>query len=81
MHHRSCRILASTLLLAAATPALSHNVWVYPSATVATVGEDGRLLSRHAVTFGEMNPADKHAMSHRADAFRKLVAACFEAPV
>ena len=28
----------------------------------------------HDVTFGEMNPADKHAMSHRADAFRKLVA-------
>ena len=39
MHHRSCRILASTLLLAAAAPALSHNVWVYPSATVATVGD------------------------------------------
>lgn len=28
-------------------------------------------------TFGEMEPAAKHAMSHRADAFRKLVAACF----
>lgn len=28
-------------------------------------------------TFGEMDPAKKHAMSHRADAFRKLVAACF----
>lgn len=25
-------------------------------------------------TFGEMNPDDKHAISHRADAFRKLVA-------
>lgn len=24
-------------------------------------------------TFGEMEPADKHAISHRADAFRKLV--------
>ncbi|AGH48227.1 dITP/XTP pyrophosphatase [Sphingomonas sp. MM-1] len=29
----------------------------------------------HDVTFGEMDPAAKHAMSHRADAFRKLVAA------
>lgn len=29
----------------------------------------------HDVTFGEMDPAEKHAMSHRADAFRKLVAA------
>lgn len=28
-------------------------------------------------TFGEMEPARKHAMSHRSDAFRKLVAACF----
>ncbi len=28
-------------------------------------------------TFGEMDPARKHAMSHRADAFAKLVAACF----
>lgn len=29
------------------------------------------------ITFGEMNPAKKHEMSHRADAFRQLVAACF----
>ena len=28
-------------------------------------------------TFGEMDPAEKHAISHRADAFRRLVAACF----
>ncbi len=28
-------------------------------------------------TFGEMDPEAKHAISHRADAFRKLVAACF----
>jgi XTP/dITP diphosphohydrolase len=28
-------------------------------------------------TFGEMTPAEKHAMNHRADAFRKLVAALF----
>ena len=32
----------------------------------------------HDITFGEMEPARKHAISHRADAFRKLVAACFE---
>ena len=31
----------------------------------------------HAITFGEMEPAAKHAISHRADAFRKLTAACF----
>ena len=29
----------------------------------------------HEVTFGEMDPAQKHEMSHRADAFRKLVKA------
>ncbi|MBQ1500291.1 MAG: RdgB/HAM1 family non-canonical purine NTP pyrophosphatase [Sphingomonas sp.] len=29
----------------------------------------------HAQSFGEMEPAAKHAMSHRADAFRQLVAA------
>jgi len=29
------------------------------------------------LTFGEMEAAAKHAISHRADAFTKLVAACF----
>jgi XTP/dITP diphosphohydrolase len=29
----------------------------------------------HDLTFGEMDPEAKHAMSHRADAFRQLVAA------
>jgi XTP/dITP diphosphohydrolase len=29
------------------------------------------------ITFGEMDPAEKHRISHRADAFRKMVAACF----
>jgi XTP/dITP diphosphohydrolase len=31
----------------------------------------------HDITFGEMDPGKKHAMSHRADAFRQLVAGCF----
>lgn len=31
----------------------------------------------HAITFGEMEPARKHAMSHRARAFDQLVAHCF----
>lgn len=30
-----------------------------------------------SMTFGEMDPAKKHEMSHRADAFQKLVSACF----
>jgi len=36
---------------------------------------DGR-----SVTFGEMDPGEKHAMSHRAVAFDKLVRAVFGAP-
>ena len=31
----------------------------------------------HDATFGEMDPTAKHEMSHRADAFRQLVARCF----
>ena len=29
----------------------------------------------HDMTFGEMDPVEKHRISHRADAFRKLVKA------
>ena len=29
------------------------------------------------ITFGEFEPSAKHAISHRADAFNQLVAACF----
>ena len=29
-------------------------------------------------TFAQMDPAQKHAMSHRAKAFEKLVQACFK---
>ena len=32
-------------------------------------------------TFGEMDPTEKHRISHRADAFRKLIAACFDGGV
>jgi len=30
------------------------------------------------LTFGEMDPAEKHRISHRADAFGRLLAACFQ---
>jgi XTP/dITP diphosphohydrolase len=33
------------------------------------------LANGHSETFGEMDPDQKHAMSHRADAFAKLTAA------
>lgn len=30
------------------------------------------------ITFGEMDPAEKHEVSHRAESFRQLMAACFQ---
>ncbi len=35
------------------------------------------LPNGHDLTFGEMDPKDKKAISHRADAFAKLVQGCF----
>ena len=32
----------------------------------------------HQQTFAEMDPSDKHAMSHRADAFTQLLSACLK---
>jgi len=32
----------------------------------------------YEITFGDFDPAAKHKISHRADAFRQLVDACFE---
>lgn len=34
------------------------------------------IAEGYDITFGEMDPAEKHAISHRADAFRKLMKAC-----
>ena len=31
----------------------------------------------HKISFGEMDPEAKHAISHRADAFAKLISRCF----
>ncbi len=36
------------------------------------------VANGYDLTFGEMDPSEKHAISHRADAFRKLVNACFQ---
>ncbi len=36
------------------------------------------LADGHTITFGEMDRWKKNQISHRADAFRKLVAACFQ---
>ena len=37
------------------------------------------IADGHAITFGEMEPAAKHAISHRARAFAQLIEACFGA--
>lgn len=51
---------------------------VWPPRGTAGFGYDPMFQPKgHALTFGEMEPAKKHEISHRADAFRKLVAACF----
>jgi XTP/dITP diphosphohydrolase len=51
---------------------------VWPPRGARGFGYDPVFVANgHALTFGEMDPAEKHALSHRADAFRKLVAGCF----
>ena len=53
-------------------PPRGHKGFGYDPVFVATMGAGG-----HDITFGEMDPAEKHGISHRADAFRKLANACF----
>ena len=51
---------------------------VWPPRGNLGFGYDPVFLPKgHALTFGEMAPVAKHNLSHRADAFRKLIAACF----
>ncbi len=52
---------------------------VFPPRGTRGFGYDPIFLpDGHAVTFGEMDPDEKHAISHRARAFAKLIAACFD---
>jgi XTP/dITP diphosphohydrolase len=58
-----------------------HGTLVWPPRGDRGFGYDPIFLANGcAVTFGEMEPEAKHAISHRADAFRKLIAACFAPP-
>lgn len=53
-----------------------HLVW--PPRGEKGFGYDPIFLPEgHDLTFGEMEPDAKHAISHRAEAFRKLLDACF----
>ena len=54
-----------------------HGTLTWPPRGARGFGYDPMFVADgETLTFGEMEPARKHAMSHRADAFRKLVAAC-----
>ena len=56
-----------------------HGALTFPPRGEHGFGYDPIFVAEgHTQTFGEMDPAQKHAMSHRADAFSQLVAACFE---
>lgn len=51
---------------------------VWPPRGTRGFGYDPMFMpDGHDETFGEMEPAEKHALSHRARAFAKLVDACF----
>ena len=55
-----------------------HGTLVWPPRGDKGFGYDPMFLPEgETQTFGEIEPATKHGMSHRARAFEKLVAACF----
>ena len=57
-----------------------HGSLVWPPRGSRGFGYDPMFVpDGHGITFGEMDPDHKHRISHRADAFRKLVEACFKA--
>lgn len=54
-----------------------HGRWVHPPRGTRGFGYDPMFIPDSAAeTFGEMDPAAKHAISHRARAFALLAAAC-----
>jgi XTP/dITP diphosphohydrolase len=56
----------------------ADGVLVWPPRGDHGFGYDPMFVpNSHDITYGEMEPEAKHAMSHRADAFRQLVAAVF----
>ena len=55
-----------------------HGTLVWPPRGIKGFGYDPIFQPNgYQITFGEMDAAKKHGMSHRAEAFNKLVAACF----
>ena len=57
-----------------------HGTLVWPARGSRGFGYDPMFVPEgHDMTFGEMDPDHKHRISHRAEAFRKLVEGCFKA--
>jgi XTP/dITP diphosphohydrolase len=55
-----------------------HGHLVFPPRGERGFGYDPIFVpDGYAITFGEMDPTDKHRISHRAKAFERLVKACF----
>jgi XTP/dITP diphosphohydrolase len=58
-----------------------HGVLVWPPRGAHGFGYDPMFQADgREETFGEMAPAEKHCISHRARAFRLLVESCFGDP-
>ena len=57
----------------------AHGTLVWPPRGERGFGYDPMFLpDGRVLTYGEMDPDEKHRISHRAMAFRQLVAACFQ---
>lgn len=57
-----------------------HGRLVWPPRGSRGFGYDPMFVPEdYDITFGEMDPGHKHRISHRADAFAKLVEGCFKA--
>lgn len=55
-----------------------HGTLTFPAKGNKGFGYDPIFVPKgHNVTFAEMEPEQKHAISHRADAFNQLTQACF----
>lgn len=56
----------------------AHGTLVWPPRGTNGFGYDPMVfVASEGLTFGEMAPARKHDISHRADAFRQLIDRCF----
>ncbi|MDG1438510.1 MAG: RdgB/HAM1 family non-canonical purine NTP pyrophosphatase [Emcibacteraceae bacterium] len=56
-----------------------HGTLTWPLRGISGFGYDPMFIADgYSQTFGEMDASEKHSISHRADAFKKLIDACFK---